>query len=172
MRYSLLVLSQEATEAEIGEEAMAWGRAAFDAYARSLDAAGVLVSADILRPVAAAATVSVRDGALTVQDGPFADTKEKLNGTARIRPSAIVFRDGGWHPVARARPRGFVTDANGTRREQPARPLRPPRYSAAAGSSGSYVCAVEPLCAQSLSLGLDLAMSSPRVPKSPVRSNA
>jgi hypothetical protein len=124
MQYSLLVLSQEATEAEIGEEAMAWGRAAFDAYAKSLDAAGVLVSADILQPVAAATTISVRDGALTVQDGPFADTKEKLNGTfvirvddldaaiawaekcpgaqygaVEIRPSAIIFVDGAWQPV-------------------------------------------------------------------------
>jgi hypothetical protein len=124
MRYSLLVLSEEATEATIGEEAMAWGRAAFDAYAKSLDAAGVLISADILQPVAASTTVSVRDGALKVQDGPFADTKEKLNGTfviqvsdldaaiawaekcpgaqygaVEIRPSAIVFEDGSWHPA-------------------------------------------------------------------------
>jgi hypothetical protein len=125
MRYSLLVLSEEATEATIGEEAMAWGRAAFDAYAKSLDAAGVLISADILQPVAASTTVSVRDGALTVQDGPFADTKEKLNGTfviqvpdldaaiawaekcpgaqygaVEIRPSAVVFDDGSWHPAS------------------------------------------------------------------------
>lgn len=122
MQYSLLVMSQEATEAEIGEEAMAWGRAAFDAYGKSLDAAGVLVSADILQPVAAATTISVRDGALTVQDGPFADTKERLNGTfvirvpdldaaiawaekcpgaqygaVEIRPSAIIFANGSWH---------------------------------------------------------------------------
>jgi hypothetical protein len=124
MRYSLLVLSEEATEATIGEEAMAWGRAAFDAYAKSLDAAGVLISADILQPVAASTTVSVRDGGLKVQDGPFADTKEKLNGTfviqvpdldaaiawaekcpgaqygaVEIRPSAVVFNDGSWHPA-------------------------------------------------------------------------
>lgn len=122
MRYSLLVISREATEADIGAEAMAWGRAAFDAYAKSLDASGVLVSADILQPVAASTTVSVRDGVLRVQDGPFADTKERLNGTfvidvpdldaaiawaekcpgaqygaVEIRPSAIVFRDGEWH---------------------------------------------------------------------------
>jgi hypothetical protein len=124
MQYSLLVISREATEAEIGKEAMDWGRAAFDAYAKSLDAAGVLVSADILQPVAAATTVSVRDGALKVQDGPFADTKERLNGAfvirvpdldaaiawaekcpgaqygaVEIRPSAIIFHDGSWHPA-------------------------------------------------------------------------
>ncbi len=122
MRYSLLVISQEPGDAEVSEEAMNWGRAAFDAYAKSLDAAGVLVSADILQPVAASTTISVRDGALRVQDGPFADTRERLNGTfvievadldaaidwarqcpgalygaVEIRPSAIIFRDGEWH---------------------------------------------------------------------------
>lgn len=122
MRYSLLVISQEPGDAEVSEEAMSWGRAAFDAYAKSLDAAGVLVSADILQPVAASTTISVRDGALRVQDGPFADTRERLNGTfvievpdldaaidwarqcpgalygaVEIRPSAIIFRDGEWH---------------------------------------------------------------------------
>jgi hypothetical protein len=124
MQYSLFVISQEATDADVSEEALEWGRAAFDAYAKSLDAAGVLVSADILQPVAASTVVTVRDGALQVQDGPFADTKEKLNGTfvldvpdldaaiawaekcpgaqygaVEIRPSAIIFRDGAWVPV-------------------------------------------------------------------------
>jgi hypothetical protein len=122
MRNSLLVISREATEADIGEEAIAWGRAAFDAYAKELDSAGVLISADVLQPVAASTTVSVRDGSLRVQDGPFADTKERLNGTfvvqvpdldaaiawaekcpgaqygaVEIRPSAVVFHDGSWH---------------------------------------------------------------------------
>ncbi|MEF2978836.1 YciI family protein [Subtercola sp. YIM 133946] len=125
MQYSLLVISREATVEDIGEEAMQWGRAAFDAYAKSLDSAGVLVSADILQPVAVSTTVSVRDGELQVQDGPFADTKERLNGTfvievadldaaiswagqcpgaqygaVEVRPSAIVFHDHEWHPVA------------------------------------------------------------------------
>jgi hypothetical protein len=101
---------------------MEWGRAAFDAYAKSLDSSGVLISADILQPVAVATTVSVRDGVPQIQDGPFADTKERLNGTfvievpnlddaiawaqkcpgaqygaVEIRPSAIIFHDGAWH---------------------------------------------------------------------------
>ena len=124
MQYSLLVISQEPQDAEVDGEAMEWGRAAFDAYAKALDAAGVLVSADILQPVAASTTVSVRDGRTQVQDGPFADTKERLNGTfvlevpdldaaiawaekcpgaqygaVEIRPSAVVFHDGEWHGV-------------------------------------------------------------------------
>lgn len=122
MRYSLLVISQEPGDAEVGEEAMSWGRAAFDACAKPLDTAGVLVSADILQPVAASTTISVRDGGLRVQDDPFEDTRERLNGTfvievpdldaaidwarqcpgalygaVEIRPSAIIFRDGEWH---------------------------------------------------------------------------
>ncbi|MCU1468968.1 MAG: hypothetical protein JWQ39_117 [Glaciihabitans sp.] len=124
MQYSLLVISQEAADAQIDEETMEWGRAAFDAYAKSLDAAGVLLTADILQPVAASTTVSVRDGATQIQDGPFADTKERLNGTfvievpdldaaiawaekcpgaqygaIEIRPSAIIFHDGAWHSL-------------------------------------------------------------------------
>ncbi len=124
MQYSLLVISQEAGDAEVSEETMSWGRAAFDAYAKDLAAEGVLVSADILQPVAASTTISVRNGALTVQDGPFADTRERLNGTfvievpdldaaigwarqcpgalygaVEIRPSAIVFKDGEWHSL-------------------------------------------------------------------------
>jgi hypothetical protein len=124
MQYSLLVISEEPQDADVDEATLEWGRAAFDAYAKSLDAAGVLVSADILQPVAASTTVSVRDGATTIQDGPFADTKERLNGTftiqvpdldsaiewaaqcpgaqygaVEIRPSGVVFTDGAWHPA-------------------------------------------------------------------------
>jgi hypothetical protein len=125
MQYSLLVISQESSDAGITPEDMEWGRKAFDAYGKALDAAGVLVSADILQPVAASTTVSMRDGALQIQDGPFADTKERLNGTfvievpnldaaldwagkcpaaqygaIEVRPSAIVFSDGAWREPA------------------------------------------------------------------------
>jgi hypothetical protein len=124
MQYSLLVITQDPEEVGVSEEDLAWGRAAFDAYAKSLDSAGVLVSADILQSVAASTTVSVRDGATRIQDGPFADTKERLNGTividvpdldaaiawaekcpatqygaVEIRPSAVIFHDGEWHRV-------------------------------------------------------------------------
>jgi len=123
MRYSLIVISQDPGDAQVSEEDLAWGRAAFDAYAKSLDAAGVLISADILKHTDSSTTISVRDGRLHVQDGPFADTKERLQGTfvvdvadldaaiawaeqcpaalygaVEIRPSAIVFGDGEWHP--------------------------------------------------------------------------
>ena len=62
MRYSLLMHYPEMTEADLGEDVMAEGKAAFDAYAKSLDAAGVLVSAEVLQPVATATTLTLREG--------------------------------------------------------------------------------------------------------------
>jgi hypothetical protein len=122
MRYSLLLHNADPGEAGVTEEDMEPFRAAFDAYAKSLDGAGVLVSADILQPRSNSTTVTLRDGTLRVQDGPFADTKEQLAGafvvevpdldaaiawaekcpgaqygTIEIRPSAIVFADGQWN---------------------------------------------------------------------------
>ncbi|HEX5473918.1 MAG TPA: YciI family protein [Vicinamibacterales bacterium] len=41
---------------------------------------GFLVAAEALEPVSSAATVRVRDGRVSVTDGPFAETKEQLAG--------------------------------------------------------------------------------------------
>ncbi|MCU1583897.1 MAG: hypothetical protein JWM49_453 [Microbacteriaceae bacterium] len=122
MRYSLLLHNADPGEAGVTDADMEPFRAAFDAYAKSLNESGVLVSADILQPPSNSTTVTLRDGALRVQDGPFADTKEQLAGafvvevpdldvaiawaekcpgaqygTIEIRPSAIVFADGRWN---------------------------------------------------------------------------
>lgn len=121
MRYALLLHYREATAADIGEEAIKEGQAAFHAYARALEEAGVLISAEVLQPSRSTTTVSLKGGALQVQDGPFADTKEQLGGTfvidvpdldaalawaercpavqwgsVEIRPSAVRFEGGSW----------------------------------------------------------------------------
>ena len=41
---------------------------------------GLLVAAEALQPVATAATVRVRNGRVSITDGPFAETKEQLGG--------------------------------------------------------------------------------------------
>jgi hypothetical protein len=41
---------------------------------------GVLMAAEALQPVDTATTVRVRNGKLSVTDGPFAETKEQLAG--------------------------------------------------------------------------------------------
>lgn len=124
MRYSLLLNYAEPGAGEIPAEAITEAEAAFDRYAKSLDAAGVLVLADVLQPTTSSTTVTLRHGTLQVQDGPFADTKEQLAGvfivdvpdldaalawaekcpaaqwgTIEVRPTAVYFADGQWHQV-------------------------------------------------------------------------
>ena len=121
MRYALLLHYREPAEGEISEEALAEAREAFGAYGRALESAGVLLSADVLQPVAASTTVTRQEGVLRVQDGPFAETKEALAGVflvdvpdldaaigwaekcpaaqwgvIEVRPTATAFVDGGW----------------------------------------------------------------------------
>jgi len=80
MRYALLLQYPEMKD-EISQEDLAAGMRAFDEYAKALDAAGVLQSAEVLQPSGMTTTVRVRDGERRVQDGPFADTKEQMGGT-------------------------------------------------------------------------------------------
>lgn len=123
MRYTLLLHYPEMTAEELGEEALKEGMAAFDAYAKALEDAGVLISAEVLAPSSATTTVSRKTGELRVQDGPFADTKEQLGGTIvvevpdldaaiawaerapsahygdiEIRPTGTRYVDGAWTP--------------------------------------------------------------------------
>lgn len=81
MRYTLLMHYPEMTAQALGDEALAEGLKAFDDYAKALDAAGVLMSAEVLTPSADTTTISRKSGELRIQDGPFAATKEQLGGT-------------------------------------------------------------------------------------------
>ena len=121
MRYTLLLHYPEMTAEELGEEALKEGMAAFSAYAKALEDAGVLLSAEVLVPTSATTTISRKTGELLIQDGPFTDTKEQLGGTVvievphldaaiawaerapsaaygdvEIRPTATRFVDGAW----------------------------------------------------------------------------
>jgi hypothetical protein len=80
MRYCLLMHYQEASEIGLTEEDMAPAMAAFLAYARDLDEAGVLLTTQVLESSVATTTVTARNGTPQIQDGPFADTKERLGG--------------------------------------------------------------------------------------------
>jgi hypothetical protein len=122
MRYTLLLRYPEMSADELDPEAVAAAMREFDEYAKALDAAGILASAEVLQPSALTTTVRKNgDGSLLVQDGPFADTKEQLGGTfvidvddldaaidwagrapsigwgaVEIRPTATRFVDGAW----------------------------------------------------------------------------
>ena len=127
MRYSLLMHYPELDPADLGPDGPKQfedAQVAMDNYTKELDAAGVLISAEVLQRSSASTTVSLKDGAPVVQDGPFADTKEQLGGTfvldvpdldaalawaekapalswgsVKIRPSEIYFADGAWTPA-------------------------------------------------------------------------
>lgn len=81
MRYTLLLHYPEVTAEELGADTLAEGERAFNAYAQSLHSAGVLIAAEVLQPSTNSTTLTMIDGSLRVQDGPFADTKEQLGGT-------------------------------------------------------------------------------------------
>jgi hypothetical protein len=121
MRYTLLLHYPEPSAEELGPEALAEGMRAFQAYAKALDDAGILASAEVLQRSDATTTVTLAGGELVVQEGPFADTKEQLGGTfvvdvpdldaaiewasrapsaswghVEIRPTATRYVDGSW----------------------------------------------------------------------------
>jgi hypothetical protein len=125
MRYALLIHYPQPAVSTLTEEELKAGMAAFHAYAKALDDAGVLLSAEVLQTIASATSVSVKRGKLQVQDGPFADTKEAFAGifmmdvadldaaiawaekcpaaqwgTVEIRPSAVRFVEGAWTNAA------------------------------------------------------------------------
>jgi hypothetical protein len=80
MIYSLLLYSNEANFAKMTPAQMGPVMAAFQAYAQALKDAGVFVAADWLQPTRTATTITLKDGARRVQDGPCAETKEQLGG--------------------------------------------------------------------------------------------
>jgi hypothetical protein len=114
----------EESEETMGTEAMEAGMREFAAYARTLQQAGVLVSGQVLQPSSSSTTVSLVDGEMRIQDGPFADTKDQLGGaividvadldaalawarqappakwgTVEVRPGAVHLDDtGAWTP--------------------------------------------------------------------------
>jgi hypothetical protein len=121
MRYALLIHYPQPPAISLSESDLNAGKAAFHAYAKALDDAGVLRSAEVLQTISSATSVSAKQGRLKVQDGPFADTKEAFAGifmldvpdldaaiawaekcpaaqwgTVEIRPSAVRFVDGTW----------------------------------------------------------------------------
>lgn len=80
MHYLLLMHYQEGGDVGLTEQDMAPAKAAFAAYADDLDQAGVLIGTQVLQSAAVSTTYTARNGVPEVQDGPFADTKERLGG--------------------------------------------------------------------------------------------
>lgn len=77
MKYLCLVYSDEHNlhnlpDSPVDSECMA--------YAESLANSGQMIAGQALQPVSTATTVRVRNGQMSVTDGPFAETREQLAG--------------------------------------------------------------------------------------------
>lgn len=77
MKYLCLVYSEEDKLHSLPESPR---DAECMAYAESLAGSGCLLGGEALEPVQSATTVRVRDGRVSITDGPFAETKEQLAG--------------------------------------------------------------------------------------------
>ena len=73
MKYLCLVYGEEKEMAAMTDDACM-------AYDQALRKAGRCIASEALQPVHAAATVRVREGKVSVRDGPFTETKEYLAG--------------------------------------------------------------------------------------------
>jgi hypothetical protein len=82
MKYLCIVYGEEQLMATVDDrECLACGNA--------FRSAGRLVAAEALQPVRTAKTVRVRDGKVSITDGPFAETKECVAGFYLLDASDI-----------------------------------------------------------------------------------
>jgi len=77
MQYLFLLYSDESAWNKMSPEQQQQGIAAYRAYTQALQAAGVYVGSNRLRPTETATTVRTANGKL---DGPFIESKEELGG--------------------------------------------------------------------------------------------
>jgi len=93
MRYLCLAYEEEKVLNDLSREEWDVLRHETLAYVETLRKKGHLVLTNALQSARTAATVRVRDGGLSVLDGPYAETKEQLGGffliEARDREQAI-----------------------------------------------------------------------------------
>ena len=100
MKYMLFVCADESVVLPAGE--LAAMPAATEAWVSELDASGVRLLGDRLRPRTDATTVRVRDAQVLLADGPFAETKEQIAGFDIIECADLdqAIEVASKHPVA------------------------------------------------------------------------
>ena len=80
MQYLFMLYSDDSQWNKMSPEQQQQGAAAYFAYTKALQEAGVFLGSNRLRPAATATKVKAIDGKTQVLDGPFVDTKEQLGG--------------------------------------------------------------------------------------------
>jgi hypothetical protein len=80
MQYLLLIYRSEAEYGTMDAAARQTMSAEYGAFTQSIIQSGNFKAGDALQPTTTATTVRVRDGKTLTTDGPFAETREQLNG--------------------------------------------------------------------------------------------
>jgi hypothetical protein len=80
MRYLLLIAEEEGVRAKWSQEDQQADMAKWFSYTNDLQEAGALVDGVALNESSTATTVRVEGGETLTTDGPFAETKEIING--------------------------------------------------------------------------------------------
>lgn len=80
MKYAILIYRDEAKFAALTPAEVQEMRGAYVSYVQALREVGAYLGGEPLEATSTGATVQVRDGRRTVQDGPYAELKEQLAG--------------------------------------------------------------------------------------------
>ena len=80
MQYICLIYGDEQSFQGMGDEDRNQVMADYMAFTESIGKSGNLVAGDALQPTTTATTVRVRNGKISMTDGPYAETKEQLAG--------------------------------------------------------------------------------------------
>ena len=80
MKYLLMCCHEEKQFADIPKSEFQVIMDETMAYCEALYKTGTLITSEALEPVEMASTVRVRNGKVSVTDGPFAETKEQFGG--------------------------------------------------------------------------------------------
>ena|SRR3569833_4451445 len=87
--YAILIYQDEAESDSLSSEAREDRFAAYRAYLQALVDAGSYIASAPLERAPTATTLRIRDGQRSVQDGPYADTKEQLGGFFMVKAADI-----------------------------------------------------------------------------------
>ena len=79
-KFAILIYQDEAESDSLSPEARGQRMSAYGAYRQALIDAGVFVAGAPLVRSNTATTLRIREGQRSVQDGPYADTKEQFGG--------------------------------------------------------------------------------------------
>jgi hypothetical protein len=80
MKYLCLIYDDEAKMAKMTKQEADRLMADYGSFTNDVQTNGRFVAAERLQPISTASTVRVRDGKISITDGPYAETREQLGG--------------------------------------------------------------------------------------------